>query len=126
LTAMCRENILVMDHEEVMRDAAEIMLHFLGYACDFARNGEEALRYYRAALDTNQPYTAVILGSTTFGDEGVGNIMQALLNMNPEVKAIIAGGDVHHPLLTEYRTHGFCGAIVRPYTIDDLKAALNP
>jgi PAS domain S-box-containing protein len=125
LTAAYREYILVMDHEEVMRDAAGIMLHFLGYACDFARNGEEALRYYRAALETNQPYTAVILGSTTFGDEGVETIMQALLNMNPQVKTIIAGGDVHHPLLTEYRTHGFSGAIVRPYTIDDLKAALN-
>jgi PAS domain S-box-containing protein len=125
-SALSREKILVMDHEEVMRDAAGIMLHFLGYACDFARNGEEALRYYRTALEMKQPYTAVILDSKVPGEQGVENILQALLNINPQVKAIIAGGDIHHPLLTEFRTHGFSGAVVRPYTIDDLKAALNP
>jgi PAS domain S-box-containing protein len=125
-SALSREKILVMDHEEVMRDAAGIMLHFLGYACDFARNGEEALRYYRTALEMKQPYTAIILDSKVPGEQGVENILQALLNINPQVKAIIAGGDIHHPLLTEFRTHGFSGAVVRPYTIDDLKAALNP
>jgi signal transduction histidine kinase/F0F1-type ATP synthase assembly protein I len=124
--AVSIEKILVMDHDEVMRDAAEIMLHFLGYDCDFARDPEEALRYYRKAWETNRPYTAVILDSTAPGELGVENILQALLYINPHVKAIIAGGDVHHPLLTEYPTHGFSGAVVRPYTIDDLKAALNP
>jgi DNA-binding NtrC family response regulator len=123
-SALSREKILVMDHDEVMRDAAGIMLHFLGYACNFARNGEEAFRFYRMAWETNQPYTAVILDSNTPGEQGVENILQALLNVNPQVKAIIAGGDVHHPLLTEYRTHGFSGAVIRPYTIDDLKAVL--
>jgi len=109
-----------------MRDAAGIMLHFLGYDCDFANNHEEALRYYRKAWETNRPYTAVILDSTAPGEQGVENILLALLNMNPQVKTIIAGKDVHHPLLAEFRSQGFSGAVVRPYTIDDLKAALNP
>jgi len=118
------EKILVMDHDAVMRDAAEIMLHFLGYDCDFARNPEEALRYYRTALEANRPYTAVILDSTA--PEGVENILQALRQMNPQVKAIVAGGDDNHPLLTDFRMHGFSGVVIRPYTIDGLKAALNP
>lgn len=125
-SAVSREKILVMDHEEVMRDAAGIMLHFLGYDCDFARDHEEALRYYRKAWETNRPYTAVILDSTAPGEQGVENILLALLNMNPQVKTIITGEDIHHPLLAEFRSQGFSGAVVRPYTIDDLKRVLNP
>ena len=125
VSAVGREKILVMDHDAVMRNAAEIMLHFLGYDCDFARNPENALRYYRTALEANRPYTAVILDSTT--PEGVENILQSLRQINPHVKAIIAGEDIHHhPLLAEFRSQGFSGGVIRPYTIDDLKAALNP
>jgi signal transduction histidine kinase len=119
-----REKLLVLDHDAVMRDAAEIMLHFLGCDCDFARTQEEALRYYRMALEANQPYTAVILDSTD--PEGTENILRALRQMNPQVKAIIAGGDEDHPILKDFRMHGFSGTVIRPYTIDGLKAVLNP
>lgn len=118
------QKILVMDHDEVMRDAAEIMLHFLGYDCDFARNPEETLRHYRTSLAANRPYSTVILDSNT--PEGVENILQALRQMNPQIKAIVAGGDDNHPLLTDFRMHGFSSAVIRPYTIDGLKAAMNP
>jgi signal transduction histidine kinase len=123
-STVSREKLLVLDHDAVMRDAAEIMLHFLGYDCDFARTPEEALRYYRMALEANQPYTAVILDSTD--PEGTENILHALRQINPQVKAIIAGRDENHPILKDFRMHGFSGTVIRPYTIDGLKAALNP
>jgi signal transduction histidine kinase/CheY-like chemotaxis protein len=124
LSVTGRGKILVMDPDAVMRDAAEIMLHFIGYDCDFARNQEETLRHYRTALEANRPYTAVILDSTA--TEGVETILQALRQMNPQAKAIVAGSDDNHPLLTDFRMHGFSGVVIRPYTIDGLKAALNP
>ncbi|MFH1080384.1 MAG: ATP-binding protein [Pseudomonadota bacterium] len=123
VSAVGREKILVMDHDAVMRDAAEIMLHFLGYDCDFARNLEDALRYYRTALEENQPYTAVIIDSTA--PEGLENILQVLRQTNPQIKAIVAGEDIRH-LSAEFRPQGFSGGVIRPYTIDGLKAALNP
>lgn len=119
-----RERILVMDQDAVMRDAAEIMLHFLGYDGDFVRNPEEALQHYRTALAANRPYRAVILDSTL--PEGVENLLRALRQMNPQIKAIIAGRGDHDAHLTDFRTQGFSGAVVRPYTIDDLRAALAP
>jgi len=124
LSVTGRGKILVMDHDAVIGDAAEIMLHFLSYDCDFARDPEEALRYYRTALEANMPYTAVILDATA--PEGAENILQALRQMNPQVKAIVAGADDNHPLLTDFRIHGFSGVVIRPYTIDGLNVALNP
>jgi hypothetical protein len=55
----------------------------------------------------------------------VESILPALLNMNPQVKAIIAGEDIHHPLLAGFLSQGFSGAVIRPYTIDDLRAVLG-
>ena len=124
-SAVSREKILVMEHDEVMRDAAGIMLNFLGYSSDFAQNGEEAIRYYETAWVTHHPYIAVVLDSTAHGGQGVENILQTLLKLNPHVKAIIAGGDAHHPMLAEFRMYGFSGAVARPYTIDTLKATLG-
>ena len=124
-SAVNREKILVMDHDEVMRDAAGIMLNFLGYTSDFARNGEEAIRYYETAWVMHHPYLAVILDSTGPEDQGVENILQALLKLNPHVKAIIAGGDAHHPMLAEFQMYGFSGTVARPYAIDTLKATLG-
>jgi signal transduction histidine kinase len=123
LTASFSEEILVMDHDPIMRDAAEIMLHFLGYGGDVARNPEETLACYRAALEVNRPYTAVILDSTA--PEGLGNILQALKQLNPGIKVLIAGGSDQDDLLTNFREHGFSGVVIRPYAIDDLKAALK-
>jgi DNA-binding NtrC family response regulator len=112
-----------MDHDEVMRDAAEIMLHFLDYDCDMARDFEEALRAYRKAWEADRHYAAVILEATA--PEGAENILQALRQMNPHVKAIIAGQDIDQPTWEAFRSKGFSGAVVRPYTIDDLRAALT-
>jgi signal transduction histidine kinase len=119
------EKILVMDHDEVMRDAAGIMLNFLGYASDFARNAEEAIRYYETAWLTNHPYIAVILDSTTPENQGAENILQTLRKLNPHIKAVIAGGDAHHPMPADYQIYGFSGTTARPYTIDTLKTTLD-
>jgi len=117
--------ILVLDHDEVMRDAVGIMLNFLGYDSDLVRNGEEALHYYHRSCKKKQPYVAVILDATVPGDQGVENILQALMKINPDVQAIVAGGDDHDPMLADYRMHGFSGTVIRPYAMDKLKAALG-
>jgi len=124
-SAMGKEKILVLDHDEVMRDAAGIMLNFLGYSSDLAKNGEEALRYYRKSCEIEQPYFAIILDASASGGENVKNVLQALMKINPHVKAIVADSDTLDPMLADFRMHGFSGTVIRPYTVDTLKAALD-
>jgi hypothetical protein len=45
--------------------------------------------------------------------------------MNPQVKAIVAGEDIDQPTWEAFRSKGFTGAVIRPYTIDDLRTALD-
>ena len=45
--------------------------------------------------------------------------------MEPHVKAIIAGGDPDHPVMSEFRMYGFSAAVTKPYSIDTLKIVLN-
>jgi two-component system cell cycle sensor histidine kinase/response regulator CckA len=120
-----KKRILVMDPDEVMRDIMGIMLNFLGYASEFARDGEEAIRLYERAVDAEQPFAAVILDSTLSGSKSVEEILQKLIGMEPHVKAIIAGGDPDHPVMSEFRMYGFSAAVTKPYSIDTLKIVLN-
>lgn len=124
-TGKSRERVLVMDQDAVMRDAVEIILHYLGYDCDFSRNMDETLRHYLNSL-ASRPYKFVILDSSFTDHENVENILHALLDIDPQVNAILAGNDIDQFPLAEFRSRGFSGVVVRPYTIDSLKAALNP
>jgi DNA-binding response OmpR family regulator len=102
-----------------------IMLNFLGYASEFARDGEEAIRLYERAVDAEQPFAAVILDSTLSGSKSVEGILEILIGMQPHIKAIIAGGDPDDPVMSEFRMYGFSAAVTRPYSIDTLKIVLN-
>ena len=120
-----RKRILVLDHDPVMRDIMSIMLNFLGYASEFAKDEEEAIQLFKRAVDDRQPFAASILDATIPEGEGVEGILQKLLGMNPQVKTVIAGDDPRQPLMSEFRRYGFSAAIVRPYTMDALKIILN-
>jgi hypothetical protein len=45
--------------------------------------------------------------------------------VEPHVKAIIAGRDPDHPVMSEFRMYGFSAAVTKPYSIDALKIVLN-
>ncbi len=120
-----RKRVLVMDHDPVMRDVMGIMLNFLGYASEFAKDEEEAIRLFKNAVDDGQPFAASILDATIPESKGVEGIFQELLGMDPQVKAVIAGDDSRQPVMSEFRRYGFSAAIARPYSMDALKIVLN-
>lgn len=125
LSVVGKKRILVLDQDEVMRDVMGILLNFLGYTSEFARNEEEALQLCRSAVDTKQPFAAVILDLSLPGSKSVEGILQKLTEVDPRLKAIIAGNDPHHPVMSEFSMYGFSAAVTRPYSMDTLKIALN-
>ncbi len=120
-----RKRILVMDHDPVMRDVMGILLNFLGYAAELAKDEEEAIRLFKKAVDEKQPFAASVLDATMPESKGVEGILQRFLEMDPQVRAVIAGNDAHQPVMSEFRRYGFSAAVVRPYSMDALKIVLN-
>ncbi len=117
--------VLVMDDEETVRNATGIVLNYLGYDVEYAKDGSEAVDLYRIAKEKKQPFTAVILDLTVPGGMGGTEAIKELLAIDPSVKAVITCGYSDDPIVLEYKKHGFCRAIDVPYDIEKMKDILS-
>lgn len=121
-----RENkLLVMDDDPKIREILYSMLESLGYTVILAKNGIECIDIYKKALLSLCPFDAVILDLTVPGGMGGEETINLLLNIDPNVCAIISSGYSSGSIIDNYESYGFKGAINKPYTIEDLSSTLN-
>jgi len=121
-----KASILVMDDEEAVREVAGRMLKHLGYDdVEFAADGAEAIKLYKAAMASGNPFNVVILDLTIPGGMGGKETVKKLLKIDPGVKAIVSSGYVDDSVSAKYKEHGFSGMIAKPYTLEQLRKALE-
>ena len=119
------QTVLVMDDEEVVREVSHALLTHMGYEAEVAVEGVEAIEIYGKAMESEKPFDMVILDLTNkVGMGGVETIVR-LLEIDPGVRAIVASGYSNDPIISNFREHGFCGALPKPFTMDQLKRALH-
>jgi PAS domain S-box-containing protein len=125
-TAAARKGrILVMDDEEIIRSVAGELLTALGHEVAFAQTGEAALEAYRAAREAGRPFDVVILDLTIRGGMGGMEALSKLIEIDPDVKAIVSSGYSDDPSLTNYIEQGFRSFLKKPYNVEDLKKTLS-
>lgn len=112
--------ILVMDDEEILRNAAGLLLGELGYSVDFARDGKEAIEIYKKAKDSGEPFNVVIMDLTIPGGMGGKEAIKELLKIDPDIRAIVCSGYSTDPIMSEFKDYGFSAVMVKPYDIDEL------
>ena len=117
--------VLVMDDEEMIRKLAGNMLGKLGVEPYFACNGEEAIAAYEKAQQAGRPFDAVILDLTVKGGMGGKGALRRLIELDPDVKAIVSSGYANDPGVTHYSDYGFCGVVAKPYRFNELRQVLN-
>ena len=117
--------ILLMDDEELIRDLAAVMLKEMGYDVTLAECGESAVAVYRDALESGKAFDAVILDLTVPGGMGGKETVQKLLDLDPNVRAIVSSGYSNDPVMANYSKYDFCAAVKKPYQIQDMDRVLN-
>ena len=117
--------ILVMDDEETVCNATGIVLNYLGYDVEYAKDGKEAVDLYRSAQEKGQPFFAVMLDLNVPGGMGGKEAMKELRAIDPYVKAIISCGYSDDQLVSEFWNYGFCGAVDVPFDIEKIKDILD-
>lgn len=120
-----KERILVMDDDEAVREVTGAVLNHIGYEVEFATDGAEAIELYREAIEENRPFDAVIMDLTIPGGMGGREAIKRLLEIDPEIKAIVSTGYSNDPVLSEYRKYCFSGVVVKPYKIQELSKVFN-
>ncbi|MCD4707563.1 MAG: GAF domain-containing protein [Candidatus Sabulitectum sp.] len=118
-------SVLVMDDDKMVCDVAGEMLQYLGYSVDFAENGEEALRKYREAMESEKPFDVVIMDLTIPGGMGGRKAVVLLLNMDPGAKAIVSSGYSEDTVMGRYKQFGFSGCIKKPYCVTELGKVIH-
>ena len=116
--------ILVMDDEMSLRKMLEMILEKLGYESEIAKDGAEAIRMYKESIETEKPYDAVILDLTIPGGIGGKEAIQKLLEIDPEIKAIVSSGYSDDSVLAKFQEFGFKGILPKPFDIRTLSATL--
>ena len=117
--------IMVMDDEESMRNAVGRLLELMGHTVDLVEDGQRAIELYQEAKNLGRPFDAVILDLTVRAGLGGQAALQALLKLDPAVKAVVMSGYADDPLVLHPESHGFAAALTKPFDSAKLQDVLG-
>ncbi|MDO9549140.1 MAG: PAS domain S-box protein [Candidatus Marinimicrobia bacterium] len=124
-TLFGKGKILIMDDEDFVREVAGEMLKSLGYSVEFASDGAEAIEFYKTALESGEPFAAVIMDLTIPGGMGGKEAVRKILEIDPNVKAIVSSGYSNDPIMSDCKKFGFAGVVAKPYKLSELGKTLQ-
>jgi two-component system cell cycle sensor histidine kinase/response regulator CckA len=55
------------------------------------------------------------------GKEAIENLRE----IDPHVKAIVSTGYADDPVTVQFKEYGFCGVVMKPYTVKELSETLH-
>ena len=117
--------ILFMDDESTIRRFAREVLSRFGYTVECVQDGQAAVERYRLAMTKGEPFAGVILDLTVPGGMGGRETLQALLELDANVKAIVSSGYSNDPIMATFAQYGFCARLAKPFQMQDLHNAVR-
>jgi len=119
-----RGKVLIMDDDRMVRETMHRQLAICGYEVAAASRGEDALNAYRQAMEAGKPFDAVILDLLVAAGWGGEQTLVELLKLDPGAKVLVCSGSLEEPAAF-YAKQGFCGVIGKPYSLADLRGAVQ-
>ena len=112
--------ILIMDDEQMILTAAHRMLKRSGYEVIEANDGAQAVEIYIKAMKDKKRIDLIIMDLTIPGGMGGVKAIQKLLEIDPNVCAVVSSGYSNDPVMANYKKYGFKATLDKPYLMDQL------
>lgn len=117
--------ILLMDDEAEIREATGEALTFMGYDTSLAEDGIKTIELYKKAMESQNPFDAVIMDLIIPGGMGGKEAIKKLIEIDPDVRVIVSSGYSNDPVMADFKEYGFRDFIIKPYKIEDLGKVLH-
>jgi CheY-like chemotaxis protein len=105
--------ILVMDDEKMIRHLAGEILSYLGYKVSFSKDGTKAIEMYKDAMESGEPFDAVVLDLTVRGGMGGKEAIRKLMEIDPHVTGVVSSGYSDDSVMTDFEKYGFKGVVAK-------------
>jgi PAS domain S-box-containing protein len=117
--------VLVVDDQNDILVLLKRVLGLVGYEVITALDGAVGIELYREALESVNPFQAVILDLTIPGGMGGKETIQRLLALDTQVKVIVTSGYSDDPILSNFAAYGFKAALSKPFKFLELREKLD-
>jgi two-component system, cell cycle sensor histidine kinase and response regulator CckA len=118
-------NILVINEDESTRYASGIVLNFLGYDSECAKDSEEAIELYKKSLEKDHPFSAVVLQLGIPGALTEQDTLNEFKKIDPCVRVILSTGHKDDPIVKIYDECGFKDIVDIPYDMENMKEVMH-
>lgn len=115
------ETVLLVDDEDRILDIGEKTLKFLGYKVLIARDGKEAIEFYRK----NQDRIDIVILDMIMPEMGGGEAYDRLKEINPHVKVLLSSGYSIDGEATEILKRGCNGFVQKPFSMKELSQRIR-
>lgn len=121
-----RGDILLVDDQPGSRAEARALLKALGYPVQEAESAQQAIDVIRARQDGNPARICLVLLDLVLGEKLDGaDVARLLLDLNPDLRILLAGGFAETDRVVEARRLGVRGYLRKPFLKENLDRALR-
>mgnify|MGYP006263715355 CR=1 FL=1 len=117
--------ILILEDDAPIRRLMAATLRRAGHEVVETKDGRETIAIYRDSIEKGEKFHLLICDLTI--ENGVGGVetMRQLVEMDPEVLAIVSSGYSDAPAMSNPSSFGFKGVLPKPYAPSELRAAVH-
>ncbi len=104
----------------MLRELIRITVEMLGCEVAEAADGRSALKSHQTAVDAGTPFSLLISDLSLPGDLSAVETLQQMLQTTPGLRALLCTGNTDSEVFRNFRNHGFCDRIPKPFEVADL------
>ncbi len=117
--------VLIMDDEHDVLLIADRIFRIHGMIPTLVSSSDAAIRSYREAMLSGEPFRMVVLDLTMPGGVGGDEVLRRIMELDPKAVAVISSGYANDPIMAEYKSYGFRGVMVKPYRVEDVSSVIR-